>query len=253
LWAVPASPLGYRDADPPYVPDAVSASYRTHVTRLLTRQQASKRTATLYLTAEARAAWHAVSDRYERQLRPGRDFEGLEEWGAKLAGHAARLAGLLHLADRTDDPTAFETPISVSTVRRAAAITDSLIPHAQRLFASLDEDAPMALAKHVLQKLRSFRGTRISKRDLYQRVRGRRVLSKADDLDPILDLLERHGFVRRRVQPAAKDGGRPRSPEYDINPLEPERHPQNPHKQATRSDSEGSECFEDGNPGRETL
>ena len=59
---------------------------------------------------------------------------------------------------------------------------------------------------------------RFTRRELFTALpRGR--FPKVDALDPALELLEAHGYVRRAAQPAPKGPGRPPSPTYEVNPL----------------------------------
>jgi hypothetical protein len=58
---------------------------------------------------------------------------------------------------------------------------------------------------------------RFTRRDLFTDLpRGR--FPKVDQLDPVLQLLDAHGYIRQLEQPKPKGPGRPPSPTYEVNP-----------------------------------
>lgn len=69
----------------------------------------------------------------------------------------------------------------------------------------------------MLELLRTQKWSEVSKRDLMVKL-SRSEFPTVADLDPALDLLEDHGYVR--FQPAQRTGGRgrPPSPRYLIHP-----------------------------------
>ena len=52
----------------------------------------------LHLSQEAKEIFQTFRASVETNLRPGGELDDLADWGNKLAGHVARLAGVLHLA-----------------------------------------------------------------------------------------------------------------------------------------------------------
>ncbi len=51
----------------------------------------------LELSADAYSLWLDFSGAVEKELAPGGEFEGLKDWGGKLSGNVARIAGIFHL------------------------------------------------------------------------------------------------------------------------------------------------------------
>ena len=163
----------------------------------------------------------AVLLELERELEPRLDAETgdlahVEGWAAKLAGATARIAGLLHLAAHLRDGWA--RPVAAETMHAAVAIARYLTDHALAVFDLMGADPALADARYVLDWIERTSAERFTRRELFTALpRGR--FPKVDALDPGLELLEAHGYVRRVAQPAPKGPGRPPSPTYEVNPL----------------------------------
>jgi replicative DNA helicase len=72
-------------------------------------------------------------------------------------------------------------------------------------------------ARHVLDWIARTGTTQVTRRDLFTAVsRGR--FRKVTELDPVLDLLDQHGYVRPRELPPRAGAGRPASPTFDVHP-----------------------------------
>ncbi|HEU4411160.1 MAG TPA: DUF3987 domain-containing protein [Polyangiaceae bacterium] len=97
LMALPPSLVGAREVDPPDVPRPVWARYSDAVRRLLELVTPSEDWL-LELEPQALAAWHDLSRDVERMLRKGGELADMRDWGSKLAGAVARVAGVLHWA-----------------------------------------------------------------------------------------------------------------------------------------------------------
>ena len=53
----------------------------------------------LTITNDAVASWRAFYDHIERQCGPGKDLRPVQDFAAKIAEHAARIAGVLTIVD----------------------------------------------------------------------------------------------------------------------------------------------------------
>jgi hypothetical protein len=95
-------------------------------------------------------------------------------------------------------------------------------------------------ARWLLDWIARTNQAQFSRRDAHQAARGR--FRKATDLEPVLALLEEHGWVRRvDADPAGPKGGRPPSPRFLVNPLDPATEPSQPSKPRPPTGSEGCE------------
>ena len=91
LYAMPASPLGYRNLHTVPVPQSVAAAYTAMCEELLgiSDQRDSEGRIimkSLRLSPEAHAEWKAFGRHVEGHLRPGGEFEYLKDWAGKLPG-----------------------------------------------------------------------------------------------------------------------------------------------------------------------
>ncbi len=194
----------------------------------------------------ARGADHVRAE-FEAELEPRLselgELGGMSDWGGKLVGAVMRIAGILHLAEHVADPAPWRLPIAESTLERAVTVGRYLIPHATAAYAAMGADPQLEGAKYLLAWLLERGVTRITRRNLFQGVRGR--FPKIADLAPPLALLIEHGYLREREtlrDPDKKPAGRKPSPVYDLNPLAQNSHnPQNTAQRAHSEDSEDSE------------
>ncbi len=149
-FAIPRPFVGGRDvrAYVPVPPD-LRAEYEREIDALLgdPMEGSHKPPATLALAGDAREMWLDFAQETENALAPGGDLDGINDWGAKLAGQAARTALLFELV--TSGPGA--ELVCADSVRQALALCRLLIPHARAAFRLLaadevDRDADAVLA-----------------------------------------------------------------------------------------------------------
>ena len=226
LWSLPASTVGRRQVGAAPVPAGVRERYETAVkalARSLLDQAEAGRLAgvdqpmAIPLGPEAAAVLLDLERELEPRLHPETgDLAHVEGWAAKLAGATARIAGLLHLAEHLHD--GWGQPVGGETMRAALAVTRYLVGHALAVFDVMGADPALADARYLLDWIERTGPERFTRRELFTALpRGR--FPKVDALDPALELLEAHGYVRRVDQPAPKRPGRPPSPAYEVNPL----------------------------------
>jgi hypothetical protein len=232
LWSLPAATVGRRQVGAAPVPAGLRERYETDVkalARSLLGQAELGRLAgiTEPMAIPLNPAAAAVLLDLERELEPRLDPETgdlahVEGWAAKLAGATARIAGLLHLAEHLRDGWA--KPVQAETMHAAVAIARYLTEHALAVFDLMGADPALADARYLLDWIERTATERFTRRELFTALpRGR--FPKVDALDPALELLEAHGYLRRAAQPAPKGPGRPPSPTYEVNPLRRPRTP----------------------------
>jgi hypothetical protein len=221
LYALPESLLGRRDTQPQPVPAAVRAAYVANIESLLRLVPA--RTADdapcPHVVPFSGAAQERMQDflaRLEPQLGPDGDLGHVADWGGKLGGVVARVAGLLHAATHRDAPWC--EAIQAGSVAAAITLAEYLIAHARAAFAEMGADPDVESARHVLRWLERQGTEAFTRRDAYQGTKGR--FKTVAALDPALRLLAAHDFVRERpAEDRTNRAGRKPSPIYDVNPL----------------------------------
>jgi hypothetical protein len=111
----------------------------------------------------------------------------------------------------------WEDEISGDTLDRAIRIGRYLIPHARAAFAEIGADPTVEEAKHVLRWIERKGMKSFTKREAFEGLKGR--FHKVSELEPALDLLATHGFVREKEFPQRQGPGRKPSARYEVNPL----------------------------------
>ena len=147
----------------------------------------------------------------EPRRRPDADLGHIQGWASKLDGAVARIAGLLHLAERfTGD---WRTPVSDQTLISAISVGNYLIDHALAVFDEMGADPARDGARIVLAWIQREHLTAFTKRECHRSHRAR--FRRPTDLDPILDLLVEFGYIRELASPLQV--GRP-SRRFAVNP-----------------------------------
>ncbi|NUK08664.1 DUF3987 domain-containing protein [Streptomyces lunaelactis] len=216
LYSIPESLVGRRKTSPDQIGDEVKATYRRNVIDLTMGLADWTDPAVIQLTPEADAALLAFQERVEPKLAArGGSLGHISDWAGKLVGATARIAGLLHLAQHLVG--AHTKPVAEATMRDAIRLAEYFTSHGLAAFDAMGADPTTDRARSVLEVLSTSGRSEVSKRDLMVKL-SRAEFPTAPDLDPALDLLEDHGYVRS--QPVQRSGGRgrPPSPRYLIHP-----------------------------------
>lgn len=245
LYALPPSALGSRRSKPDPVDEGTKKAY-DELIRILLDVEAPKddfeevMPHAVRFSEETDELLEDLQDWVEPQLGPSGDMAALREWGSKLAGEIVRIAGVLHAADRAaaGDKEPWKTPVPRGTLKRAIEIGLCYLEHTRATMHEMGADPRIAAARHVLEVLKSAGVSRISKRDLFDKVRKDSRFRTMQDLEKILEVLEQYGYVRE-LKPKRRGPGRPKSPTLEINPLSPAQNPQNPQN----SRYEGAKSF----------
>jgi replicative DNA helicase len=136
------------------------------------------------------------------------------DWASKLTGATARIVGLMHLAELL--PTAWPQPVGVRHVDAAARLGQYFLAHALATFDRMGAD-PADDARHVLDwALRTGR-TSFTRREAFSAL-SRLRFRKVTDLDPALQTLLDHGYLRLADTAEARGAGRPASPRWEVHP-----------------------------------
>jgi Protein of unknown function (DUF3987) len=172
----------------------------------------------LRLSTEGRKEWHQFTADHACDLnRP--DFpDYLRGPWSKLRGYAGRLALIVHCLRWAAGEIGSDTAdIDGESVARAVALVDYFKGHARRVYAAMDADPAVKLARRLLKRLAQHEGFAFTHRDAYRWLRGPGV-SKTADVDPALHLLERLGYVRPAPSADRPGPGRKPSETFEVNP-----------------------------------
>lgn len=204
LWALPRDNAGYRQVrNVPPLPADVVDNYHKLISDLAYEMAQRDAPVVLTMSPEATEAYYTFHERSERALRVtsaiGR-FPLTKEWGGKVHGAMARIAGCLHVAQRGID----NHVIGAETIADAIAIADYFTAHAVvALTEGADNDASPAklLLAHLVDKgMDEFKI-----RDLRS---GPKSLRTAAAVEPVAVELINTGWLR-----ATADGG------WKVHPL----------------------------------
>ena len=212
LYALPESTVGNRVVGAPPVPAVIGERYDRKLKLMVETLAERSDPMVLTLTIEAGAKLLQFERHLEPRLGPRGDLGHIGDWAGKLAGATVRLAGLLHLA--ADVARGPDTQIEATTIEAAEALAHYFASHAVRAFETMAADPLIADARAVARW--------VSERDKFTRREAHRAhqarFTRAADLDPVLDLLAEHNWIRLDRGPVST-GGRPASPTYVVNPM----------------------------------
>jgi hypothetical protein len=219
LYALPRSNLGRRHPDPASVSDLANRQYEGAIRALLELEEHLDEhgevvPCSVPLAAGAREALIAFKGGLEPRLGPAGDMSGFADWGNKLPGLAARLAGVLHASDFAG-PDALRAPVDATTMDRAILIATYAIDHARAAFGLMGADPAVNMAKTIWGWVaRGDQGV-VTRHQIHRAMQSR--VSRAAELDPALDLLVERGMLREIRLSGPRPPGRP-SILFAVNP-----------------------------------
>jgi replicative DNA helicase len=215
LYSIPQSLLGRRLVSPPEVTQETSALYRQKIKGLLSLPLSSSETPLVKLSTSARTALWQFQEEIEPQLSQDGELATIQDWAGKIVGAVVRLAGLLHAADLSP-LLPWESPISETTMENAITLGRYFIAHAQAAFAEMGADPLVEDAKRALRWIEKNGQETFTKRTAFEGLKGK--YKRVTDLDPILELLTQHEFIRPKEAPTKEGPGRRPSQVYEVNP-----------------------------------
>ncbi|MBP0452392.1 DUF3987 domain-containing protein [Kitasatospora sp. RG8] len=219
LYSLPPSNLGYRKIRTTPIPDTVATTYDVRLSALLRALTSLDEPVTVTMAEAADLAVEKLQERYEVQLRPDEPLAHIKDWAGKLVGHIARIATLLHLADRVAGD--WRAPVEPATVDRAAEIAEYYTAHTLAVFDLIAADPATDDAHALLQWLQRPKkdGTHRTHIKAHDAVASSRRFKKVADVEPALQLLEQHGWLRSDQPPASGQRGRPQAVTYRVHPV----------------------------------
>lgn len=178
------------------MPSELMIWFRNHVRALLEikrpRGQDGERTFhTLTLTPEAKTEFELFDQEVGRQRAAGM-FEGYQAFGSKLAGHAIRLAGAMHLLKHAS-PQAHA--IDRDSMVGGIALAEFFRQHAKVAFDPSARNGVL-YAQKILAWIQRSRPAQFTEREACRFACSR---ANMDQVRAGLDELERHNFICRYV------------------------------------------------------
>lgn len=218
FFGYPESRVGKRDMGRRVViPIDLENCYRGEVLRLLEIQpradvaDGDDDEHVLVLSDAARERWVAFAQGIEAEQAEGGSLESMRDWCAKLPGGALRVAGLFHIAARGRD----NEQISETTMSRAIALCERLIPHAMAVFDLVGSDPAADDAKLIWRWVERQGKPEFLRSELHRAHHSR--FTKLDRLILALETLKGRNLIAGPYKGAAT-GGRPPI-FYRVNPL----------------------------------
>jgi replicative DNA helicase len=242
FYSLPESYVGRRAIDAPPIPATVRDAYATALTGLLDLPLPDE-PPPLVFDAHAARAFAAFQAHIEPQLGEFGRLGEMADWGSKLPGAVARVAGLLHLARHTGTPRPWDEPIDTATMESAIAIGEYAIPHALAAASAMGLDGDDGDARYLLRWLAKEGKPHHAHQAIWQGTRGR--FEKAERLDRALDRLAAHRIVRARQTDERTRPGRKPKPDYDVTPYPLPTIPTIPTIEPTDDDVSDSRDFRD--------
>lgn len=212
-YAIPRPFVGGRNVrNYAAVAPELRADYARQIDALLgdVTDGAHKPPAILPMVDDARECWLDFAQEVENGLGLGGELEAVADWGAKLAGSAARIALLFELVVSGPDASV----VTEGSMLQAIALARLMVPHAKAAFRLLaadetDRDADAVMA--WVMRAGAMDGFRQSEAHFAMRSR----FTKKERLTAALQRLQANGCLRHEVR---KNEGARASDFWHVNP-----------------------------------
>jgi Protein of unknown function (DUF3987) len=208
LYSLCKSQVGYRSRQIKAVSESITRAYQKHIEGLM---DVPMTTNTLKLLQDAQELWDEFYNDIEADLREGGSLHYLADWGSKLPGAVARIAGLLHFAEH--GARGVDLPISVNIVSASCVIGAYYKEHALATFGIMEADAGIEAAKKILDYLTRHSPVTFKGRDVLRHTN----FKTMDEVTPGLKILIERGYIRE-TEIICSVVGRPEAMSYEVNP-----------------------------------
>ncbi|MBL8600333.1 MAG: DUF3987 domain-containing protein [Myxococcales bacterium] len=211
LYSVPLSNVGHRSVEPELSDPVIYHEWSQLVRDLLGHppsvdEEGHTRPHRIELDEDAQAHLTEWAREVEERLRDRGDLAVVADWGGKLVGATVRVAGLLHAAEHS--LTLCDAPIDGDTMERAIFLAkEYLVPHAVLAFEAMGETPAIANGRKLLAWAARTKTASVGPRDVLKAFGGRG--DRKGTIDPIIDVLKAHGWVREQESQKAAGRGRP--------------------------------------------
>jgi hypothetical protein len=214
LYSYDTSKIGTRFRQKTIIPDGVRNEYNQHIKELMDITYDDRK---LIFSPEAEQTWKEFYNDVERSMQAGGDLDCLSDWGSKLSGAVARIAGLFHIAQH-----GIETNIiSAGIVAASCSIGGFFKDHALYSFGIMKQNAGIESARRILEYIDTHEPEGEGKPDTFKArdvLAVKRAFNMIDEILPGLEVLIDRGYIRE-IEPEYQGRGRPSATEYEINSL----------------------------------
>jgi hypothetical protein len=166
----------------------------------------------LTLEPEAQKLWNDFYLETEEKMRPGGKLFYLKDWGNKLPGTVARMAGLFHYSKYGSE--AGNHPISVNIVRDSCMIGRYFIAHARAVLTVMNEPEEVKTTKKILEYIKRVKPETFKGRDVLRHTG----FTSMDEIAPGLKLLCERDFIKIKIDQEYSGVGRPTGTTFKVNP-----------------------------------
>jgi hypothetical protein len=207
LYSQCESQVGYRSRQTKSVSASTVAAYQRQIENLMDIPMTFSN---IKLSPDAQPVWDEFYNDIETDQREGCSLHYLTDWGSKLPGAVARIAGLLHFAQH--GAKAIDLPISVNIVSASCVIGIYFKEHAVATFGLMEADLALESAKKILSYLLRHSPETFKGRDVLRHTN----FKTMDEVSPGLKLLIERGYIRA-MEPIQSGIGRPEAMTYEVN------------------------------------
>lgn len=190
--------------------DEIINRYNKHITDLMGIQFTE--TVIVSLSQEAQAVWNEFYNDIDREMAPGGKLYHLKDWGNKLPGTVARIAGQFHFSKYGSDIG--DHPISTDIIGAACAIGIYFMEHAIAIFRIMNEPENIKIAKTILEYIKREKPESLKGRDVMRHTN----LQTMGEVQQGLNLLCERAFICPKTKEKYRGFGRPEATFYEVNP-----------------------------------
>lgn len=210
LFAYCQPHAGHRTWSKDCVPRQLTVQYHEFILSLAERWTSAP--FVLRLSNAAQDIWRGFFDDVEIELRPTGSLYQIQDWGNKLPGGVARIAGLLHFGEYRKESVNHQ--ISGDIVGRACVIGLYFREHARAVFGLMAEPPEAKTAKIILDFISRMNSDKFKAREIFNHTN----LKSMAEIEPGLKLLCERSYIIMGESERTHRIGRPAATEYTVNP-----------------------------------
>jgi hypothetical protein len=212
LFVLPPSSVGCRKHDTVPVPAYVRAAYDRCISSLLSLPaRPDGAPVNLRFSAEGFARWKDFQLSVERQMAEDGPLQEIRDWGSKLPGAAARIAGGIHCSLHPGPAVPLEIDAEIAEI--AIRLGVLLISNALAAFRIMQKPEKIEHAEKLLALIRRNGELDFHLRDMFRSHQTR--FGEMAAMMPAVALLQDHGYIRQKDR--EKKPGRP-ADVFEVNP-----------------------------------
>ncbi|KJS28990.1 MAG: hypothetical protein VR64_22270 [Desulfatitalea sp. BRH_c12] len=213
LFALPRSNVGQRTLEPKPLSAYVEEQYARTIRALL--DYVNEVPLIIHLSQKAYDSWKTFQLTVEMEMGENGDLAGMKDFGGKLPGAAARIAGLFHCYIHAHNGPQVER-VSFATMSAALSLAGKLSAHTRTVYDLMGVDPDIEDARRMLNWIVKESKHRFTLRECHRALQGS--FSRKEALEPALKVLTERGYIRLMARPSTQGPGRP-SIIYEVHPL----------------------------------